>query len=102
MKNWLIKGVKLICFLLLLMLCIFEVSKVMQRKASLEKYGDFYLNEDSIDVMFFGTSHVINAYFPMELWEDYGITSYNFGGHANYLTTSYWQMVNAIDKKSQS
>ena len=48
-------------------------------------------------VLFFGTSHVNNAVFPMELWKDYGITAYNFGGHANAIATSYWVMKNALD-----
>ena len=33
----------------------------------------------------------------MELWKDYGIVSYNFGGHGNQMGTNYWVMRNALD-----
>ena len=35
-----------------------------------------FIREDrQYDVLFFGTSHVVNSVFPMQLWRDYGITS---------------------------
>lgn len=48
-------------------------------------------------MLFMGTSHVLNAVYPMELWNDYGIVSYNFGGHGNYLPTTYCIMKNALE-----
>ena len=33
----------------------------------------------------------------MELWNDYGITSYNFGNHDAQLPTTYWVMKNVFD-----
>ena len=33
----------------------------------------------------------------MELWKEYGITSYNLSGHAHSIPTSYWVMMNALD-----
>lgn len=70
---------------------------LMERKASEIKYQDFFDQEEDFDVLFFGTSHVLNAVYPMELWNDYGMISYNFGGHSNQLATSYWVMRNALD-----
>ncbi len=69
---------------------------VTMRDNSGFKYRPFFEEDTEYDVMFFGTSHVINGIFPMQLWNDYGITSYNFGGHANSIATSYWTMVNAV------
>lgn len=57
----------------------------------------FMENADDIDVLLLGTSHMINAVFPMELWNEYGITSYNMAGHANKMPNSYWIMMNALD-----
>ena len=74
-----------------------KASDIMQRKASDYKYIPFFEHAQDYDVLFMGTSHVINAVFPMELWNDYGITSYNFGGHANQLATTYWVMKNSLD-----
>lgn len=70
---------------------------LMERKSSDEKYTPFFEQEEDFDVLFMGTSHVINGIFPMELWKDYGIVSYNFGGHSNEFATSYWVMENALD-----
>ncbi|MGN0412202.1 MAG: hypothetical protein ACI4FV_04130 [Lachnospiraceae bacterium] len=74
-----------------------KLGDLMQRKDSVIKYADFFQQEENFDVLFFGTSHVMNGVYPMELWEDYGIVSYNFGGHDNRLATSYWVMKNALD-----
>lgn len=72
-------------------------SGVLERKDSWEKYADFYSQEEDFDILFLGTSHVMNAIYPMELWNDYGYTSYNFGGHKNRIATSYWVLRNALD-----
>lgn len=79
---------------------LFWIANIVQRKDSDFKYNPFFAQEADFDVLFFGTSHVINGIFPMELWKDYGIVSYNFGGHANLLPTSYWVMENALDYTS--
>lgn len=74
-----------------------NLTDLMERKASEIKYTDFFEQDEDFDVLFMGTSHVINAVFPMELWDDYGIISYNFGGHSNQLATTYWVMENALE-----
>ena len=75
---------------------LFYVTNLTERKASDNKYHDFFRDRD-YDVLFFGTSHVINGVFPMELWKEYGITSFNCGGTSNELATTYWIMENALD-----
>ncbi len=82
---------------LLTVVCLGHLSDLMQRKSSDFKYQPFFSQEADFDVLFFGTSHVINGIFPMELWQDYGIVSYNFGGHGNTLPVSYWVMRNALE-----
>ncbi|MCH5345282.1 MAG: hypothetical protein J1E64_14740 [Acetatifactor sp.] len=74
-----------------------NLTDLMERKASRIQYSDFFDQEEDFDVLFVGTSHVMNGVFPMELWDDYGIISYNFGGHANRLPTTYWVMQNALE-----
>lgn len=72
------------------------LTRLMERKGSHYKYGPFFAQEQNTDVLFMGSSHVINAVFPMELWKDYGIVSYNFGGHGNSIATTYWMTRNAL------
>lgn len=81
----------------LTVLALGAAAGMLQRKDSNFKYRPYFTQEADFDVLFFGTSHVINGIFPMELWKDYGIVSYNFGGHGNELATSYWVMRNALD-----
>lgn len=81
----------------LTVLVLAHLTDIVERKSSDYKYIPFFEHAEDIDVLFMGTSHVINAIFPMELWKDYGITSYNFGGHGNALPTTYWVIENALD-----
>lgn len=81
-----------------LLVCVLgKATNIMQRKSSDYKYMHFFEHSEDIDVVFLGTSHVLNSIFPMELWHDYGITSYNFGGHSNQLATTYWVLMNVLD-----
>lgn len=75
---------------------IFYTSNLTQRKESLNKFGEFYEEQENYDVLFIGQSHVLNGIFPMELWNDYGMVSYNLAGHGNRPATTYWVMKNAL------
>lgn len=71
-------------------------TKLCEREYSRYTYGDYFRKEQSCDVLFLGSSRVINGVFPMQLWKDYGIASFNFGAHANQLPSTYWLMENAL------
>lgn len=75
---------------------IIYFSDVTERKDSREKFDDFYQSEN-IDVLFLGSSHVLNGIFPMELWNEYGIVSYNMAGHGNRMILNYWVLMNALE-----
>ncbi len=95
--QYFIKILGLLLFFILSAIILKRVSDICQRKDSDNKYHDFFEQKEDFDVLFLGTSHVINAIYPMELYQNYGIISYNFGGHSNELATSYWVMRNALD-----
>ena len=86
-----------IIFLLLLSFVLIKTDALLERKYSISKYHDFYAQEQDFEVLFLGTSHVINAVYPMELWHDYGIVSYNLANHSENICTNYWQLVNALE-----
>lgn len=52
--------------------------------------------EDSLDVIFIGSSHILNGVFPMELWAQYGIVSNNLGQHGQSIPISYYMAQEAI------
>lgn len=97
MKNKNKKIASLVIFLVLF-LCIFsKVDRLFERKYSYTKYADFYAQKENFDVLFFGTSHVLNAIYPMELWNDYGIVSYNMANNSENICTNYWQLKNILE-----
>lgn len=73
------------------------LTSILEKKTSRKKYEDFFTQEADFDVLFLGTSHVMNAELPMELWHEYGIVSYNFGTHSSQLPTTYWLAENVLD-----
>jgi hypothetical protein len=86
-----------IAFVVLFICVMMVTTKIFERKYSYSKYYDFYNQKEDFDVLFFGTSHVINSVYPMELWRDYGIVSYNMSNHSENICTNYWQLVNALN-----
>ena len=77
-----------LCFSLLLILVVGVTQKLFERKYSYSKYYDFYQQEEDFDVLFLGTSHVINAVYPMELWRGVGVVSFNIGKHFINIRTN--------------
>ncbi len=66
---------------------LFAADRWTRRDDGARKYGLFFESEreDEFDVLFFGTSHVLNSIFPMELYRDFGIASYNMGNNSEQL-----------------
>lgn len=87
-------------FLFLLVGSMRFVSNRLELKSSHIKYDDFLEGENGEDVLFLGSSHMINAVFPDQLYEEYGITSYNLANHGELLPTSYEVFRNALDYSS--
>ena len=65
------------------------------------KNKEFTENSEVYDVLFFGNSHMANAVYPMELWHDYGMVSYNLAGYGNRIPTTYWNVENALTCSDQ-
>ena len=86
-----------VCFAVLFIIIVSKISDIFERKYSYSKYYDFYQQKQDFDVLFLGTSHVLNAVYPMELWRDHGIISYNLANHSENICTNYWQLRNALD-----
>ena len=86
----------ILCLFLLISMYV-PVSDFLMRKNSYEKNADFYNYEGNYDVLFLGTSHMVMGISPMELWNDYGITSYNLGDFGQTTAIDYWVLKNALD-----
>lgn len=85
-----------VLFLVLLISLLIGLSGILERKGSQEKIQPFIERAGQIDVLFFGDSHAYSGIYPMELWENYGITSYNLANYDLTIPVSYWVMRNAL------
>lgn len=99
MKEKISKLAHVVIFSLIFIIVFNKVSNIMMAKNSRAKYYEFYNTSGSIDVFFMGTSLVINGIMPMQLYDNYGITSYNFGNHASQFPTTYYTLLNLLNNK---
>ncbi len=96
-KKVLLFMAKAIVLLVIASIVMQVVFKVVQRKESYEKYADFFELADQIDVLYLGSSHVINGINPVQIFEQYGYTGYNMGGHGSILSSTYWELMLSLE-----
>ncbi len=93
------RSIILSCCITLLLLCLLlcALQQVVKLKTSDIQFDAFYQSEENFDVLFLGTSHVMNGISPMDLWEQNGIVAYNLATPGCRIATSYWTLKNALD-----
>ena len=96
-KNYIRRGMELFIFLCLLAAALVLAMRLVERKDSADKNGDYFDLAGRADVLLLGSSHMINGINPALLYEEYGIAAYNLGGHGNVMPVTYWEFVNALD-----
>lgn len=84
----------------LLAVMLAGLGKLCRNKNSYGKYNEFYKYAGDYDVLFCGSSHMMNMALPMELWKEYGIRSYNIGNGAETIPITYHVLKNALDATS--
>lgn len=99
MKNKIYAIVKLTFFIIILSICLIVVYNITKRKYSYQKTENFFAQEENFDVLFFGSSHMFNTIYPMQLWSQYGINSYNMGSTSATLAISYYNILMACKEK---
>ena len=77
--------------------CLLLLDRGMRRDDSERKYGAFFAEKQDFDVLFLGTSRVLDGISPMELWRDYGFTSYNMGNNSEPLGVTRWVLETALE-----
>lgn len=102
------KVLRCILFFLPLFILLILLSMLFQPKNNGEEYGmeeeraNGIMAEpaDTIDVLIVGDSESYSAFSPLELWEDYGITSYVCGTGGQRLYKTYDYLVKAFQTQS--
>ena len=85
--------------LCLTLLLLGGLTRLMQKKDSYAKHAEFFEQDADYDVFFIGSSRPMNGIFPMELWEDHGVVSYNWAQAGHPPPAYYWVMRLALDYK---
>ena len=71
----------------------------LRRDEGFVKNHDFYKTDEQYDVLYLGSSHAVMGILPMEIWNEYGITSFNLANGGQKLTGDYWILKNALEQK---
>ena len=68
--------------------------------ASYQMESFWNLPNDTNDVLFFGTSHMVSGISPMEIYEKNGIVSYNLGTSCQPIQGTYYLLKEALKYQS--
>ena len=85
----------LISFVLCAVLMTCLISEIFREKSS---SFDVYYEEpqNTVDVLFVGSSHVYSGYCPAVLWREYGVSAYNVYAWSMPVWTAYYYMCEAL------
>lgn len=86
-----------VLFAVLLFCAVAKCADVLEYKEARKKYTPFFESETNFDVIFLGTSHMWNHVLPMEMWDEYGIASYNWG-YSNCTPAENYYLIQDILK----
>lgn len=98
-------AVKSLIFLMILVVSLLKINQILEPKylllnsrwPSTSTYKQFYkMDENSIDVLFLGSSVVANAFIPQEIYNNYGIRSYNLGSEQQSIFISYYWLKESL------
>lgn len=96
--------IRSIAFLLLFALLLTAASLVFDRKYACDYFtrvrGFYNEPEDSMDVIFYGTSHMYCTVSPLELWKDSGLHSYVLATQQQPLLATYYYMKESLEHQS--
>ncbi len=98
-------AIRIACFLLILILCLAYMNSVFKFK-----YGDgiydvtkFYeLKDNTVDVLFLGSSHAFEDINTGVLWDEYGMASYIFAGSSQPMWNTYYYFKEALKTQTPS
>ena len=82
---------KIEIFALIFAVLLSSVTFVMRDKSHAPPTISTFYKEpkNSLDVVFLGTSHMLHAVYPMQLYNDYGIASHNYSQYGQPFSLTY-------------
>lgn len=92
-----IKGVAFLLIFLILFQGVTDLFRTKNMFYSISPIFD--LPNDTVDVLFVGNSHMNCTISPMDLWNDYGITSFNAAASGQTIPTTYFELRELLKKQ---
>ena len=90
---------KLSIFLIsLFLLLLFFANQIRIQKPQQMSARYFEFDGETFDVLFFGTSILYRGVYPLDLWNDYGMVSFNLGSGNESIPMSYYLIKDAIER----
>lgn len=102
-KQYLFYALKSAVFIVILYFAYCRLTDVFRFKNEEEITQSYYEDRRTgNEVVFLGPSTVMNAVWPMELWDSYGITAYNLGSGAQSPALSFYLIRDVIQREHPS
>ena len=105
-------AVKIAAFLMILVLLLYSINSVLLPKYNLSNnihwpttstVRTFYtMDRNTVDVLFLGSSYCVNGFCPQEIYDLYGIRSYNLGTEQQSVLLSYYWLKEALQYQRPS
>lgn len=89
---------KIIIFILIFSLIwgILTIILVPKWKMTYMLKGFYKEPKNSIDVLFMGSSNMYKGVSPVKLWDEYGITSYNYSAQSQRMWVAYYMLQESL------
>lgn len=77
-------------FFIITLLFYIKYEDILRNKLYIYDFKEFYNLESNLDVIFLGTSHIQFSMSPMEIWNKYGIITYNRATPSQHYKLTYF------------
>ncbi|MCM1388378.1 MAG: hypothetical protein NC231_13700 [Bacillus sp. (in: Bacteria)] len=96
------KCIKLSVCIMIALLVFIRLGNVLEANydGNQSMAGFYQMDKDTVDVVFYGSSHVYSGVNVIDLWDDYGIAGYNMAGTMQTLWNSYYNMEETLKYQS--
>ena len=91
------KVVRFLAFWLIFLALLAGTMFVLNKHHEKEMNPEILQHGKDMQVLFSGSSHIFNSLSPMDLWDSFGIASYNIATGGETMPVSYWHLRNVLD-----
>lgn len=99
------KGIRGVCFVVLLVLILRHVYSVLSWKDTAGNYLSsvqqlYHTPEQTMDVVFMGSSHCYCSIYPEYLWRDYGYSAFDMAVSGQDKSANYYSLLELLKTQS--